>query len=112
MALSAFEELLLNHPTSLEAAYGRARALDGLADAADHDPALVLRSIDAHEKMVLSRASEMDDKLFESIAMTCLDRMQFLGNLLGNSFICSSQLILKAPLYIHHRTLPARQCHP
>lgn len=78
MALSAFEELLLKNPTSMDAAYGRAQALDMLAED-EHQPAIVLRTIDAHEKMILERASEMDDKMFRSVAKTCLDRLKFLG---------------------------------
>lgn len=78
MALSAFEKLLLKHPKSFDAAYGRARALEALAGE-DHDVPKVLQSIEAHEELMLKLGGEMDDSLFEKVASTCLDRLKFLG---------------------------------
>lgn len=78
MALREFEALLLNDPSSFDAEYGRAQALDALAE---EDPAVpnVLHSIKAHEKLLLERASEMEEDLFRSVAKTCLDRLQSIG---------------------------------
>ena len=81
MALREFEALLLNDPSSFDAEYGRAQALDALAE---EDPAVpnVLHSIKAHEKLLLERASEMEEDLFRSVAKTCLDRLQSIGKFL------------------------------
>lgn len=77
--MSAFEKLLLNHPKSFDAAYGRARALDALAQEEDHDVPKVLQAIEAHEELLLDRGGDMDDSLFEKVAGICLDRLKFLG---------------------------------
>lgn len=76
--MSAFEKLLLNNPKSVDAAYGRARALDALAEE-DHEVSKVLRSIEAQEDLLIEWKNEMDDGLFEEVARICLERLKFLG---------------------------------
>lgn len=82
MALSEFEQLLLKYPDSIEALYGRALALDLLADVAK-DNAGVKKAIDAYEMLIKERGPEMADSLFETITMKCIDRLKFIGELVG-----------------------------
>lgn len=73
-----FEKMLLNNPKSLEAAYGRVRALEALTEE-DIERSQVLLLIEAHEELMQNRGMEMDDNQFTVTANTCLGHLKSLG---------------------------------
>lgn len=83
VALSTFESLLLIHPTSIAAIYGRARALELLAERTN-DYSAVQRSIDTHEELILTMDTDLEDTIFKEISSTCLFRLRSLGESLIN----------------------------
>ena len=73
---------------SPRARYGKARALDRLAEK-KHSNSLLQEAIEAYEN-VLSLGASVPDKLFVEAAERCINRMRFKGEeqtILFNTFI-------------------------
>lgn len=68
---------MVTNPMSPRARYGKARALDQLAEK-KHSNSLLQEAIDAYEN-VLSLGASVPDKLFVEAAERCVNRMRFKG---------------------------------
>jgi hypothetical protein len=75
-ALKVFERVLLNHPKSVLALYGKAKALDMLSKV-EHSNQLLLEAIDEYRRVLNS--DQANDTMFVEVAELCLERMRFLG---------------------------------
>lgn len=84
--MSAFAELLLKDPGSFEAAYGRARALNAIAEEGQ-DVVKVREAIAAHETLIEEHGMDLDDAVYEQVASTCLERLKFLGKEIHDFYI-------------------------
>jgi aspartate beta-hydroxylase len=69
--------ILRTNPSSPRALYGRAQALDRLAEK-KHSNSLLQEAIDAYER-VLALGASVPDKLYQQAAERCVNRMRFKG---------------------------------
>lgn len=76
-AIKLFDVILQKHPNSSRSLYGKAQALDLLADKKRCNN--LLQQAIAMYLQVL-HLDNVPDKLFESTADRCIDRMRFIGN--------------------------------
>jgi hypothetical protein len=76
-ALKQFENILLKHPKSFVALYGKAKALDKLSTV-EKSNQLLMEAIDDYKK-VLEYGQQLNDTFFIEVAEQCLQRMKFLG---------------------------------
>ncbi|GAB0090328.1 aspartyl/asparaginyl beta-hydroxylase [Sergentomyia squamirostris] len=75
-ALNAFEEILKKSPRTLEAVYGRARALDKMAERQQSNSVL-REAIEAYKAVI--ELEMVTDEFFVAAATRCINRMRFLG---------------------------------
>jgi len=78
------EQILERDPAKALALYGRARALDSLAET-EKSNARLEQSIFAY-RAILDLEEKIDDVLFRRAALRCIDRMRFRGNAFENIF--------------------------
>jgi aspartate beta-hydroxylase len=76
-ALNTFITILRTNPNSPRARYGKARALDRVAEKKQSN-SLLQEAIDAYEH-VLALGASVPDKLFVQAAERCINRMRFKG---------------------------------
>lgn len=76
-ALNTFMTILRTNPASPRARYGKAQALDQVAEK-KHSNSLLQEAIDAYEH-VLALGASVPDKLFVQAAERCINRMRFKG---------------------------------
>lgn len=81
-ALTQFEQILRNHPTSAAAQYGLAKALDHLADL-NHSNELLKKAINEYQKYI-GFGAKLNDTEFKTAAERCIERMRFIGNVNPN----------------------------
>lgn len=78
-ALTLMEQILEREPGNPLALYGRARALDALAEAGKSNAQLE-QAIFAY-RAVLDLEDRVEDDLFRRAALRCIDRMRFRGTI-------------------------------
>lgn len=76
-ALTLFEQIHKNHPTSPSAQYHYAKALDQLAEL-NRSNQLLQNAIDGYQKY-LEFNTALNDIDFKTAAERCIDRMRFIG---------------------------------
>lgn len=76
-ALNTFMTILRTNPTSPRARYGKAQALDRVAEKKQSN-SLLQEAVDAYEH-VLALGTSVPDKLFVQAAERCINRMRFKG---------------------------------
>ena len=80
MALNLYTKILEKHPNSPRALYGKARALDLLAEQKQSNQ-LLLESISFYQQ-VLEKKNLLDD-LFMVVAERCINRLRFIGRIVN-----------------------------
>lgn len=79
--MKQFETYLKNNPNSLMALYGKARALDKLAEQYKSNPFLE-EAIQDYVHFLQSGGSRLNDTIFKEAAERCILRMRFKGTVL------------------------------
>nr|XP_022915655.1 aspartyl/asparaginyl beta-hydroxylase isoform X2 [Onthophagus taurus] len=99
LALTLFIKILEDHPGSPRALYGRARALDQLAEKKRSNE-ILQESIKYFAKVL--NAKYVPDALFLAAAKRCIERMRFIGNY-AKSIEIHQKLLEKFPNEIKYR---------
>ncbi|XP_063698898.1 aspartyl/asparaginyl beta-hydroxylase [Culicoides brevitarsis] len=101
-ALKLFEKLLKYRPKHQSALIGKANALEKLAKIYK-DNSLLREAIHIYERLLLDKSMVIQDaKLFENVAVVCVDRMTFLGNF-NRAIEVQKVLVERIPDNVNHR---------
>ncbi|XP_044257541.1 aspartyl/asparaginyl beta-hydroxylase isoform X3 [Tribolium madens] len=98
-ALKLFDALLQNYSSSPRSLYGKAQALDVLAEQKRSNE-LLQKAIDAYLKIL--ELKDVPNVLFEAAAERCINRMRFIGNY-NRAIEVHYKLIARFPQKTHHR---------
>ncbi|XP_064215543.1 aspartyl/asparaginyl beta-hydroxylase isoform X1 [Tribolium castaneum] len=98
-ALKLFDALLQNYSSSPRSLYGKAQALDVLAEQKRSNE-LLQKAIEAYLKVL--DLDQVPDILFEAAAERCINRMRFIGNY-NRAIEVHYKLIARFPQKTHHR---------